>query len=53
MVLVIGNNGHGLMPTTERKARILLKEKKAVVVRKVPYTRRLHLWLRGGEILPR
>ena len=37
-VLVIGMNGLGLMPTTPRKARILLKEKKAQVVRKVPFT---------------
>ena len=37
-VLVIGLNGLGLMPTTCRKARILVKEKKAVVVRKTPYT---------------
>ena len=40
-VLVIGMNGLGLMPTTPRKARILLKEKKATVVRKVPFTIKL------------
>ena len=40
-VLVIGMNGLGLMPTTPRKARILLKEKKAIVVRKVPFTIKL------------
>ena len=40
-VLVIGSNGLGLMPTTERKARLLLKEHKAVRVRKIPYTIRL------------
>lgn len=37
-VLVIGKNGRGLMPTTERKARLLVKENKATVVRKNPYT---------------
>ena len=40
-VLVIGMNGIGLMPTTPRKARILLKQKKAKVVRKMPFTIRL------------
>ena len=40
-VLVIGSNGLGLMPTTERKARLLLKEHKAVRVRKISYTIRL------------
>lgn len=37
-VLVIGMNGLGLMPTTPQKARILLKEKKAFVKRKTPFT---------------
>ena len=40
-VLVIGMNGLGLMPCTPRKARILLKEKRAKVVRKTPFTIRL------------
>jgi len=40
-VLVIGMNGRGLMPCTPRKARILLKEKKAKVVRRTPFTIRL------------
>lgn len=40
-VLVIGMNGIGLMPTTPRKARILLKQKKAEVVHKQPFTIRL------------
>ena len=40
-VLVIGMNGRGLMPCTPRKARILLKEKKARVVRRTPFTIRL------------
>lgn len=31
-VLVIGLNGRPLMPTTTRKARILLKEQKASVI---------------------
>ena len=36
-VPVIGLNGRPLMPTTERKARILLKEKKAKVVCRHPF----------------
>ena len=40
-VLVIGMNGLGLMPTTPRKARILLKSGKAEVVRKIPFTIKL------------
>lgn len=36
-VLVIGLNGMPLMPTTERKARILLKDKKAAVVYRHPF----------------
>ena len=40
-VLVIGMNGIGLMPTTPRKARILIRQKKAKVVRKMPFTIRL------------
>lgn len=40
-VLVIGLNGCGLMPCTPRKARILLTEKKAKVVRRSPFTIRL------------
>ena len=40
-VYVIGMNGLGLMPTTPRKARLLLKAGKAKVVRKVPFTIRL------------
>ena len=41
-VLVIGLNGRGLSPTTPRNARVLVKEGKAQVVRKVPYTIRLN-----------
>lgn len=40
-VLVIGMNGSGLMPTTPRKARILLRDKRAAVVKKKPFTIRL------------
>ena len=40
-VLVIGMNGVGLMPTTPRKARLLLKQHKAEVARKQPFTIRL------------
>ena len=32
-IFVIGRNGLGLMPTTPRKARILIKEGKARIVR--------------------
>ena len=41
MVYVIGMNGLGLSPTTERKARILLKQGKAVIEMKTPFTIRL------------
>lgn len=37
-VLVKGKNGRGLMPTSPRKARVLLEQGKAKVVRKVPFT---------------
>ena len=37
-VYVIGMNGLGLMPTTPRKARLLLKAGRAKVVRKTPFT---------------
>ena len=40
-VLVYGMNGLPLMPTTERKARKLLKEGKAETVRKRPFTIKL------------
>lgn len=40
-VLVIGMNGIGLMPTTPRKARVLLEEGKAEVYRKTPFTIKL------------
>ena len=40
-VLVYGMNGLPLMPTTERKARILLKAKKAEVVCRIPFTIKL------------
>ena len=45
-VLVIGQNGRALMPTTTRKARILLKENKASVVCRHPFT--IHLWYKTG-----
>ena len=41
-VLVVGANGIGLMPTTPRKARVLLKCHKAVVCQKKPFTIRLN-----------
>ena len=40
-VLVIGYNSKGLMPCTPREARILLKQKKAKVYRKMPFTIKL------------
>lgn len=40
-VLVIGMNGVGLMPTTPRKARVLLQSGKAEVYRKAPFTIKL------------
>ena len=40
-VLVIGRNDRPLMPTTERKARILLQQKKAEVFCRHPFTIRL------------
>lgn len=40
-VLVIGLNGRPLMPTTTRKARILLKANKASVICRNPFT--IHL----------
>ena len=41
-ILVIGLNGRPLMPTTTRKARILLKANKASVICRNPFT--IHLW---------
>ena len=45
-VLVIGQNGRALMPTTTRKARILLKKNKASVVCRHPFT--IHLRYKTG-----
>jgi hypothetical protein len=41
VVYVINKHGKPLMPTTPRKARILLKEGKAKVIRKSPFTIKL------------
>jgi hypothetical protein len=38
LVYVLNRNGQPLMPCKPRKARLLLKEKKATVVRKEPFT---------------
>ena len=46
-VFVIGLTEKKLMPTTERKARILLKQKKAEIFCKNPFTIRL-LYQTGG-----
>ena len=40
-VFVIGLNGKPLMPTSSRKARLLLREGKAHVIRMNPFTIRL------------
>lgn len=40
-VFVVGKNKKPLMPCTERRARILLSRKRAVVVRRAPFTIRL------------
>ena len=42
VVLVIGKNGLGLMPTTPAKARRLLQQKKAEIVYRQPFTIRLN-----------
>jgi hypothetical protein len=39
LVFVINKNGEVLMPCSNRKARILLKEKKAKVVNYKPFTK--------------
>ena len=41
-VFVVGLNGCRLMPVSERKARLLLKDGKASVYRKVPFTIKLN-----------
>lgn len=41
-VFVVGLTGKRLMPTTERKARKLLKDKKAVVYKRRPFTIKLN-----------
>ena len=45
-VLVIGLNGRPLMPTTTRKARILLRANKASVICRNPFT--IHMWYKTG-----
>ncbi|MHA1967369.1 MAG: RNA-guided endonuclease IscB [Candidatus Hodarchaeales archaeon] len=41
-IFVLNMRGQPLMPTTPRKARILLKEKKAKVIRRTPFTIQLN-----------
>ena len=41
-VFVVGLNGCRLMPTSERKARLILNDGKASVYRKVPFTIKLN-----------
>ena len=42
MVYVLNNLGQPLMPTSDyRKVRLLLKENKAIVVKRTPFTIRL------------
>ena len=43
MVYVINKNGKPLMPCTEAKARHLLRDGKAKVIRRIPFTIKL-LW---------
>lgn len=50
-VFVVGLNGCRLMPTSERKARLLLKEGKASVYRKVPFTIKLN-YKTGSTVQP-
>ncbi|HII02581.1 TPA: paclitaxel/taxanoid biosynthesis susceptibility protein TS1 [Methanosarcinaceae archaeon] len=50
-VFVINNNGNPLMPTTPRKARILLKSGKAEVVQRIPFSIRL-LYPTGNATQP-
>ena len=42
VVYVLNMRGHPLMPTTPRKARTLLQEGKATVIRRTPFTIRLN-----------
>lgn len=37
-VYVLNNHGEPLMPCSPRKARVLLKNKKACVVKRTPFT---------------
>ena len=46
-VFVLNKRGKPLMPCSPAKARLLLKEKKAVVVRRTPFT--LQLTIATGE----
>ena len=48
-VFVIGINGKRLMPTSPRKARLLLKAGKATVYQRRPYTIQLH-YKTGGNV---
>lgn len=41
LVYVLNRHGQPLMPCSARKARLLLKQKEAVVVRREPFTIRL------------
>ena len=50
-VFVVGQSGCRLMPASERKARLLLKEGKASVYRKVPFTIKLN-YKTGSTVQP-
>lgn len=50
-VFVIGQTGKRLMPTTSKKARKLLSNKKAVVYQKIPFTIKL-TYKTGGSTQP-
>ena len=57
-VYVLNKNGEALMPCKPRKARVLLKEKKAKVVNRTPFTIQLLYGSSGragigtGSVLP-
>ncbi len=51
MVFVLGKNKKPLMPCTERRARILLNRRRAVVVKRYPFTIRLKD-RREGQLQP-
>ena len=47
IIVVLNKRGKPLMPCSPAKARLLLKEKKAIVVRRTPFT--IQLTIATGE----